>query len=188
MICGEFWDIYCNAEWFHLYSLAVCCILRTPVQLPMRMMAKAIETYWQLIKCDKTYCVYVHLLVLLHRFKHDSLFTALTNAKMAKGHSKIRSRNKLVVSTREHELERWLFHFMEVWAKTACTSIKWKSHPPPSVAALKGRTNGTTSYDRMQPLLKEPTSSTSKPPPPYDNEIPHTHSRRLLTKHCTLTW
>jgi len=36
---------------------------------------------------------------------------------------------------------------------------------------------------QLQPLLKGPTSSTSKPPPTYDNAIPHTHSRhpQLIT-------
>jgi len=77
----------------------------------LRMVAKAIETYWQLIMCDKAYCIHVRLLVLLHKSKHDSLFTARTSAKMATGHSKIRSRSKLLENTREHGLEGLGNHF-----------------------------------------------------------------------------
>ena len=35
------------------------------------MIAKAIETCWKLIICDKTYFIHVHWLVLLHIFKYS---------------------------------------------------------------------------------------------------------------------
>jgi hypothetical protein len=37
----------------------------------LMMTAKAIETCWYFVICDKKYFIHVHLLVLIHKFKYS---------------------------------------------------------------------------------------------------------------------
>ena len=62
------WDLRYKAEWCHLHSLAVHCILSTHCKATLTVIAKWTETSCLLIVCGKTYFRHEHLLVLLFEF------------------------------------------------------------------------------------------------------------------------
>jgi len=68
---------FCKLNMFHIYALKEYLNFgNKPNKFTCTVMTirKAIERSWLLIICDKKYCIYMHLLISLHKFKFWKIY------------------------------------------------------------------------------------------------------------------